>query len=134
MTQPGVFKAPYKASPWEGNLVDAVDYTIGTETSNTITVSLQLKSGNEDLYQAGVVTVYVSTLNTGMDKTTVAGGWAIGTDGFLIPVVANSVATFVSEADGDIDIVLTDTGTTTYYLVTILPDGSLSVSDAVTFA
>lgn len=128
------YKAPLKDSPWEGVLPTGVTYTIGAETSNTINVQMQLTSGGKDLYEPGAVACYLSTLNTGMDRTTAAGGWAIGTDGLLIPVVANSAAIVVSESDGDIDITITDTGATTYYLVTILPNGKLDISDAITFA
>lgn len=41
----------------------------------------------------------------------------------------------VSEADGDIDVVITDTrAPRTYYLVIVLPDGTLKISGAATFA
>lgn len=39
-----------------------------------------------------------------------------------------------SEADGDIDINITDTGTPTFYLAVVLPNGKLNVSSAITFA
>jgi len=40
----------------------------------------------------------------------------------------------ISEADGDIDVDITDSGTPTMYLVLVLPNGKLAVSDAITFA
>ena len=67
--------------------------------------------------------------------TAPAGGIAIGTDGALIETVANLAGTMISEADGDIDIDLTNATTTpTFYLVVRLPTGGLAISDAITFA
>ncbi len=40
----------------------------------------------------------------------------------------------ISEADGDIDINITESGAATWYLAVVLPNGSLNVSDAITFA
>lgn len=42
--------------------------------------------------------------------------------------------TAVSEADGDIDISITDSGTPTMYMILVLPDGTLVASGAITFA
>lgn len=39
-----------------------------------------------------------------------------------------------SESDGDIDVAITETGVKTMYLVVELPDGTLKVSNAITFA
>jgi len=63
------------------------------------------------------------------------GGWAIGTDGLLIPVVANKAAQFTTENDGDLDINITHAaGAKTCYLVLVMPDGQLVVSGAITFS
>ena len=40
----------------------------------------------------------------------------------------------VSEADGDIDVNLIEAGAGTWYLVLVLPGGTLTVSGAITFA
>jgi hypothetical protein len=42
--------------------------------------------------------------------------------------------TLVSEADGDIDVNILDTGTPTFYLILVMPDGSRVASGAITFA
>lgn len=42
--------------------------------------------------------------------------------------------TLVSEADGDIDVVITHVGAKSLYLALVLPDGTLKVSDVITFA
>lgn len=139
MPGPGPYmgKAPYLQNPFEGNLVgDKVEFTIGTETTNTINVGIQLYSGPNELYEPGSVGVYLSDDADGLSivATAPSGGWAIGTDGLLIPIVANKYGTLVTEADGHADITITETGADTFYAVVILPSGQIVVSDAITFA
>ena len=59
---------------------------------------------------------------------------AIGTDGLLIPVVADKAFQLVSEADGDIDLDIGEAGVDTWYLIIVLPTGKLVASEAITFA
>jgi hypothetical protein len=58
-----------------------------------------------------------------------------GTDGFLIANGEDSVisGSVTSEADGDADFLLTIATVDTYYLNVVLPDGSISISGAITF-
>ena len=85
----------------------------------------------------GVVSAYVSTDANG--DTPGDGNATItlsaGTDGALIGT-DESGATFVSEADGDLDIVLTDgaAATETVYLHVVLPTGKRVSSAAIAFA
>ena len=60
-------------------------------------------------------------------------GVAIGTDGALIENVANLSGLMISEADGDIDIDIEESGTATWYLVLVNPFGQLIISAAITF-
>ncbi len=50
---------------------------------------------------------------------------AIGTDGLLIPLVTGKCWLLVSEADGDIDVNLTQDATGTWYLILVMPNGRL---------
>ena len=59
---------------------------------------------------------------------------AVGTDGLLIPVVANKAFVLTCEADGDVDLNVVEAGGATWYLVLVMPDGSHVVSGAITFA
>ena len=59
-------------------------------------------------------------------------GIAIGTDGALLPVVAKKLFWAISEADGDIDLTWTDTGTEAAYLAVRLPNGKMVISSALT--
>lgn len=115
----------------------AATLTPGAEAVNVINVAIQLQDGNAaDLAVRGSVMAYLSNDANGDSIATTApdGGWAIGTDGLLIPVVANKAAILVSEADGDIDISITESGAATWYLILVLPNGKLVASTAITFA
>ena len=115
-----------------------VTFTIGSEAANVINVGLQLEDANgNDLAVAGNVRAFLSDNSTGLDVTTTApdGGIADGTDGNITgSITANIHLLLQSEADGDIDIDITETGVDTWYLVVVLPNGKQVVSSAITFA
>lgn len=106
-------------------------------TADTITVSLQMNQGDEStaVTEALAVLVYLST-DTGGQALDAApsGGFAAGTDGtILVEHTANIVATCLTEADGDLDIVLTDTASASTYVNVILPSGQRIGSAICTF-
>lgn len=78
---------------------------------------------------AGDWTANTDDLTNGSDVTTAA-----FTDGTEIAIDAPKSFTLVSEADGDIDINITEVGVKTMYLALVLPNGKLAVSGAITFA
>jgi len=117
--------------------IDA-NFTVGAEATNAINVAIQLldrENGNEIAERVSLAWYLANDAN-GDTPSSVAptGGAAIGTDGALIEWTANLSGLVISEIDGDIDITLTDTGTPTFYLVLVMPDGKLQVSGAITFA
>jgi len=118
-------------------VLGSITWTVGTEATNAITVSGQAldEAGNE-MAEACAFSWYWANDSAGLTPTTTAhdGGTAAGTDGAIIEQVANLSGIAITEADGDIDIVATDAGAFTTYLVAINPDGTLSVSGAVTHA
>ena len=109
---------------------------VGAEVPNTITVAGQFTdaAGNA-LAVVGSAIWYLASDATGLTPSGSApdGGTAAGTDGALIEWAANLSGVVVSEADGDFDIALTESGVATWYLVIVLPDGTISVSAAITF-
>jgi len=113
-----------------------VTFTVGTEETNVINVAIQLTDGaGDNLQSPSAVAFYLSDASNGLSLTSANDEVAIGTDGVYIETVADSSGVIVTEADGTADIDITDTsGASTYYVVLILPNGKLSVSDAVTFA
>lgn len=112
--------------------------TVGTEADNAINVAIQLKdAGGADLAVPGYVTAFLSDDSGGVaiSGTAPATSVAIGTDGAIIKELTTKLAWILqSEADGDIDLTITETGADTWYLVVVLPDGSQVVSGAITFA
>lgn len=126
-----------RRSPYQANAVGDVGFTVGAETGgNTRNVVIQLKDEvGSDLAVRGSVFAYLSDDAFGNTIAAAApsGGWAIGTDGLLIPIVAGKAAQLVSEADGDIDINIVEATAKTFYLIVVMPDGSLK-SQAVAFA
>lgn len=124
----------------ELNLLDgqvaSATFTIGDEATNAINVAIQLKdaAGNDMATRAALPWYLSSDANGDAVAAATSGGIAIGTDGLLLEWTNNISGYVISEADGDIDVTLTETSTGTWYLVLVLPNGSLAVSDAITFA
>lgn len=110
---------------------------VGAESSNARAITVQLTdSAGADLAVRGVVLIAV-LLDANGDAFVVTGGStgiAIGTDGALHTITAKKLFLAISEADGDIDLTWTDTGTEAAYLGVILPNGRIVISDALTNA
>lgn len=115
----------------------SVAFTVGAEAGNSINVGLQIKdAGGADAAERVALPAYLSDDANGDSVAATApdGNVAVGTDGLLIPLVADKAFLLVSEADGDIDLDIGETGAATWYLVVVLPNGKLAVSGAITFA
>ena len=114
--------------------VGGVEFTVGGGDTGTVGIQLVDHNG-DDLAVRGSVFAYLSDDANGdsVAATAPSGGVAIGTDGVLIPVVADKAFYLCSEADGDIDIVLTEAAADTWYLVVVLPNGTHQVSGAIAF-
>lgn len=129
-------KATARSNLGVAEKMGAPTVVVGADAGTTINVTIQLKdSAGVDLAVRGSVLAYLSDDANGdsIAGTAPSGGWAIGTDGLLIPVVADKAAQLVSEADGDIDVTITEAGADTWYLILVMPDGRLVASDAITF-
>lgn len=114
--------------------------TVGAEGAGSIiNAAVQLidrDNGNELAERVGFM-AYLSddAYGNSIVGTAPDAGWAIGTDGLLIPIVANKAALLVTENDGDVDVNITHAaGAKTCYLVCVMPDGQLYVSGAITFS
>ena len=113
----------------------SVTFTVSADVGDAVTVTGQVKDGaGVDMATAVALPWYYSTDAAGLDAMTTAhdGGSAIGTDGSLIEQVANLSGILITEADGDFDIIATDAGAFTSYLVIVMPDGSLQISTVMT--
>ena len=129
----------------ELNLVDdmvaSVSFTVGSESTEAITVSCQFKdAAGADMTSARCLRAYLSADSAGQTAASSSGLTVTsGTDGLTqVSVDANTINMLwlTSEADGDVDVVITDAsgGTTTNYLNVITPDGKIHTSGAITFA
>lgn len=99
--------------------VSKVTGTVGTEAGNAITVSLQAfgAASDQEADAARYLDLYLSTDEAGQALEVATSAMAAGTDGTLRVIdtgVTNAIG--ITEADGDLDVVVTDTGTTTMYL------------------
>lgn len=112
-------------------------FTIGAENTNAINVAVQLTDG-AGAAVAKRTTVYAYLSNDANGDAIVSSGTltsaAIGTDGLADPVTTNKSFMITSEADGQFDLTVTDTGTPTMYLIVVLPNGKRVASGAITFA
>jgi hypothetical protein len=110
--------------------------TVGAvnDSANTCPVTIQLTdAAGSDIDFRGAVHFYLGGIN-GDTLSTAATSLAIGTDGLMIEPISNSYGLLVSEADGDIDIVVGGgTGAYTTYLNLVLPTGQLVTSGAIVF-
>ncbi len=127
---------PASHSPFKNWAFDNATFVIGAEAANVINVGIQLRYGGADIAERSAVRMYLSDDANGDSISAAPDSVAIGTDGVIIdPYAASQSFMAVSESDGDIDIDITEAGgADTFYLVVILPDGSLVVSSAITFA
>ncbi len=112
------------------------DITVGTLSSDTYPVTIQLKDfeGNNLKVPAGVMAYYADSA-TGLDPTDVTTELAItsGGAGAVLIFLAKYLFLLVSEADGTIALDSEDSGTDDQYLVLVMPDGRLVVSDVLTY-
>jgi hypothetical protein len=119
--------------------VDA-SITVGAEgasVANQRAITIQLKDANgNDINHVEEVELVLFLTADRLAYVVTGGstGIAIGTDGALQTIVAKKVFRATSEADGDIDLTWTDTGTEAAYLGVRLPNGRYVMSDALTNA
>lgn len=117
---------------------DGAVFAVSAEDTDVIQVAVQFSKGGGriDINETVACPWYLASDAAGLTPSSVepSGGVAAGTDGALIESIANLSGVMISEADGDVDVVLTEAGVATWYLVVILPNGRIAVSDAITFA
>jgi hypothetical protein len=122
-----------KNSPWAVGY-NVAKFVVGVEATNVINVAVTLAGAGG---RVGVM-AYLSddSGGNGVIATAPSGAVAIGTNGKLydLSVAAKKVFLLTTTTAGLVDINITEAGAKTLYLVIINPDGTLSVSPAITFA
>lgn len=111
--------------------------TVGAEVANVRAITIQLAdiAGRDISYRAAIRAVVLADANgDAFVATGGSTGIAIGVDGALLSLVAKKSFQLISEADGDIDLTWTDTGTEAAFLGLILPTGEVVISAPLTNA
>ena len=119
---------------------DPVDATITVTDATTETpdVSIQLTDGaGNDLNESRAVFAYLAKDSAG--ATICADGtdtteFVIKTDGLFVETLQDVAGFLVSEADGDIDVTITIADGKQAYLVLVMPDGRLKISDKMSYS
>ena len=122
---------------WVTEVGCAYSATFNLVSSDPAVVNIQLKdfAGN-DLTRAASVMAWVSSTATGQDPSALSGEIALtgSGDGAVLIFLTHYFYQLISEADGDIDVTITDTGSTAQYLTLVMPNGKLVVSQHLVFA
>ena len=111
--------------------------TVGTEAATVINVAIQFNDATGTaMAEPCFAEIYFSDDAAGQTlASTAIDTVAIGTDGtILIADTAGKHIRAVSEADGDLDLNLTQNAADTLYMQVVAPDGTLMTSDAITWA
>lgn len=118
------------------NQVASITWVVDAEGGEAIAVHAQfLDAAGVAMATRSAIHWYISDDAAGDSVSSAPqGGTAGGTDGVTIETLAEIAGIGISEADGDWDITVTDNTTVDYFIVAILPNGSLSVSGELAFS
>lgn len=111
--------------------VDA-SVTVASASTSPRAITIQLKDadGNDiDYVETVMIGVFAAVDRLAFTTTGGSTGIAIGTDGALLALVAKKMFMATSEADGDIDLTHTDTGTDAAWVGVRLPNGRWVMGD-----
>lgn len=121
----------------DGDFPAGVTFTIGAEGSDAINVAMQFTDHDgDDMAVPCQALVYTSSDSAGQAlRNPPATDTTVGTDGtILVTHGTRNVKLCVSEADGDLDLTITDaSGAQTYYL-NVCFGGRIFTSSVITFA
>lgn len=121
---------------FQENAARDVEFTVGTEAADVVTVQCQLTDGVNPITEKVGLKAYLSTdsagnVHKGADANLAA---AISTNGVLVDLVTDGPYFLVTEDNGRVDIAFTKTDAGTFYLNLVMPDGSIKTSTVITFA
>ena len=113
-----------------------ITFTIGSESTNVITVKCEILGYSSALKLPIVFDAYLSEASDGegMTGTALSGDWADGGDGSLFfQISSGKYARWQTNDSGSCQIAMTHSGARNVYLVILLPNGLLSVSAVIAF-
>ena len=111
------------------------EFTIADQSDETRLVTIQFKDfegKNLDVPFSGII--YLSTDSAGLTFNALTDAELLeATYGKLQVLVTKLMYQLVTNAAGKIDVTVTENDTTSHYLVLVMPNGKLVVSDELTF-
>lgn len=109
----------------------------GSPTNNIIIASIQLLDAlGKNVASRRAVKAYLSNDANGDSVESASGNLSVaaGTNGALVEISTDNGFLLISEADGTIDVSITENSSNnTMYLVLVMPLGNLVVSPAIAF-
>lgn len=125
----------HERSPFKNVAFNEVEFVVGAETGgDTIITTMQFKFDGDVVQRvSGIMYLSDDANGDSVVASAPSGTVTVDTDGLVIPLVAKKCFSFTTEADGDLDLEIVASNDT-FFLVIVMPDGSLSVSPAITFA
>lgn len=107
--------------------------TVNAQVDDVINVEIQFQIENTNITYPLNVRVYLSDNATGNNLISTAhdGGISIGTNGLFIPVIENKMGYVTTNTTGAFDLDIEETGAKESYLVVVMPDGRLVISDII---
>jgi hypothetical protein len=118
-----------------------VAFTIGIEAADVIEVLLQLQDGDGDaIAEFARLRVWLTDLapaDSALASAAPSGGIAVSGSGEGVIIeepVANQILECVTDANGQLELAITEVGADTWYMQVALPGGGVVSSAAITFA
>lgn len=115
-----------------------VEITVGDELTDVVNIAIQLVDGHgAPVAESKALFFYLADDSDGLIPTSTDpdGGVTIGSDGSLLVLSTDPTAGYlISDETGAIDLDVEESGAESWYLVVILPNGSLAISDEIVFA
>ena len=111
--------------------------TIGTEAANVIRVSVKLKRPNGaslGIRVGGYAFLSSDPQGDDIVASAPSGGIAVGNKGVIHPVISGKSFFFVTDANGEFNVDITENTGRTMYLCIVSPSGVVVASSAITFA
>lgn len=126
-----------KIMEWKPDVCWSATFSIedaASDSARNVAVQLKDYAGN-NMTVCSCIYAYLSTLADGSTLSTAANAVAIQSsgNGLLGTITAGDNFMLTSEADGTIDVDITESSTDDFYLVLVMPNGKLVISDKVNF-
>lgn len=118
------------------SVVSALFYR-NTQVGTSIIVDVQIQKDGANVAEPYCLLFWLSDLAKDTEAAVApTGGVTVGdSNGFTLKELTTDITwQAITSSSGAIDFVIGDSGTPTFYLNVLLPDGTIAVSDAITFA